>query len=562
MIKSEASMEFQARTPRKPQRRWTKEEDTLLRNEFTRLAEEGKATNWGLIAQSVPGKDSKACRKRWNRIAHENLKGPWSQEEDQKLHKALAPCSLKPQWALVAKGVGSRSGEPDREPECAKRWKVLNGASQSTPTFNDPGEAPLLPPAPLASGTICPPHGQFSVRPTSEAQPIQQPIAATPPLVAGVISQDVNSSPDPQSSILQDGEQPIYVAGSRGRRGILPSAPGRPAAPTGTGASKNIAIPQKNADGKLPCPYCTKAFLEAGHLKRHLLRHTGERLYMCVLCRDTFGRSDILKRHFKKCSIRRGNPTGMSHLSHPQAHVKKHVVAQQKAQEGKMNQIHDLSIMQGDNVVHPFGIVQMQGNMSNITNHQNQLSESSSISRMDGQESYDRCSMDDNGLVHGNDVHGSMTSNVNLQLSSYNAPQRGNGIPIFQGSDSAQKPVEFAQSTPPNEWRPPYQPHLFNFKYPPPLDATMLPSHGTVAPYAPSTTAVGYSSHMAMSKVPVKFKHSTPPRSTYSSDANRDYPTTPLEIGEVRFSMTQELEDALCDIPNFVSIPCGKCGGG
>src|SRR5436190_2139158 len=37
---------------------------------------------------------------------------------------------------------------------------------------------------------------------------------------------------------------------------------------------------------------------------------------MCSLCRDTFSRSDILKRHFQKCSIRRGNPTGLSHLTH------------------------------------------------------------------------------------------------------------------------------------------------------------------------------------------------------------------------------------------------------
>ena len=49
---------------------------------------------------------------------------------------------------------------------------------------------------------------------------------------------------------------------------------------------------------------------------------TGDRPYMCVLCRDTFSRSDILKRHFQKCSIRRGNPTGASHLS-AQAHLKK-----------------------------------------------------------------------------------------------------------------------------------------------------------------------------------------------------------------------------------------------
>lgn len=50
---------------------------------------------------------------------------------------------------------------------------------------------------------------------------------------------------------------------------------------------------------------------------------TGDRPYMCVLCKDTFSRSDILKRHFQKCSVRRGNPTGASHLSNPAAHLKK-----------------------------------------------------------------------------------------------------------------------------------------------------------------------------------------------------------------------------------------------
>ncbi|CAD0023908.1 unnamed protein product [Aureobasidium pullulans] len=64
--------------------------------------------------------------------------------------------------------------------------------------------------------------------------------------------------------------EPTHVVGSQGRRGILPSAPG----------------------------------------------HTGDRPYMCHLCKDTFSRSDILKRHFQKCSIRRGNPTGANHLAH------------------------------------------------------------------------------------------------------------------------------------------------------------------------------------------------------------------------------------------------------
>lgn len=49
---------------------------------------------------------------------------------------------------------------------------------------------------------------------------------------------------------------------------------------------------------------------------------TGERPYQCCLCQETFCRSDILKRHFNKCSIRRGNPTGATHLTHAQAHIR------------------------------------------------------------------------------------------------------------------------------------------------------------------------------------------------------------------------------------------------
>ncbi|KAK7981910.1 hypothetical protein PG988_004148 [Apiospora saccharicola] len=317
---------------------------------------------------------------------------------------------------------------------------------------------------PQMMGGYQPPHQGYgttsSMMPqASVAQSHQQPIAPAPasrppvlrPMPAGgVMPQSGISSPYaqsplmPQQSILQDSEQPTHVVGSQGRRGILPSAPGRPAAPTGAGASKNTVIPQKDADGKFPCPHCTKTYLHAKHLKRHLLRHTGDRPYMCVLCRDTFSRSDILKRHFQKCSIRRGNPTGASHLSHPQAHVKKHAAAQQKAQEGEMNQMNGLNSMQGDNVVHPFGMVQMSDNMSNMPNDQNQLSRSSSISRMDDQQNRDRRSMTNNGSVYGNDVQGTMASNINPQLASYNMPQGQNGMPMFGGSNNPQGPIDWA----------------------------------------------------------------------------------------------------------------------
>ncbi|KAF6224765.1 hypothetical protein HO133_009959 [Letharia lupina] len=118
--------------------------------------------------------------------------------------------------------------------------------------------------------------------------------------------------------------QPTHVVGSQGRRGILPSAAGRPAAVAGanTSGQKAAPTPPKDAEGKYPCPHCNKNYLHAKHLKRHLLRHTGVRPYTCGLCKDTFSRSDILKRHFQKCSVRRGNPSGESHLSHSRANKK------------------------------------------------------------------------------------------------------------------------------------------------------------------------------------------------------------------------------------------------
>ncbi|KAL8754164.1 MAG: hypothetical protein Q9184_005201 [Pyrenodesmia sp. 2 TL-2023] len=121
-----------------------------------------------------------------------------------------------------------------------------------------------------------------------------------------------------QQQQQQSQPQPTHVVGSQGRRGILPSATGRPAAVVNGSAAnqKPASTPAKDSEGKFPCEHCHKNYLHAKHLKRHLLRHTGVRPYSCGLCEDTFSRSDILKRHFQKCSVRRGNPTGASHLTH------------------------------------------------------------------------------------------------------------------------------------------------------------------------------------------------------------------------------------------------------
>lgn len=172
------------------------------------------------------------------------------------------------------------------------------------------------------------------------------PLRPMPPQSLSVTSsQQMHSPPTLSSSNAQPAVGPNQSGVIAGGRQVLSSGvnSGSAPAPTGTtgsilpnsrhtntrlsnansgitpGATSQIT-PVKDQDGKFPCPHCPKTYLHAKHLKRHLLRHTGDRPYQCVLCKDTFSRSDILKRHFQKCSIRRGNPTGATHLSHAHAH--------------------------------------------------------------------------------------------------------------------------------------------------------------------------------------------------------------------------------------------------
>jgi hypothetical protein len=176
---------------------------------------------------------------------------------------------------------------------------------------------------------------------------------------------------------------------------------------------------------------------------------TGDRPYMCVLCRDTFSRSDILKRHFQKCSIRRGNPTGASHLSHPQAHVRKHAAAQKAlGAEGDLNNLNGLGNLSGDGMV-PFGMMPVSDGSGNLASDQSQLSRSSSLNRLENGSNQDRRSM--TGSVMGassrggsfenpyGDVSGSMPHSMNQQIPQYNMPPSQNGMPMYGGSNPNQQ---------------------------------------------------------------------------------------------------------------------------
>lgn len=131
------------------------------------------------------------------------------------------------------------------------------------------------------------PHSQNYTPTTTTAQGYQPRIAPAPvrndytpfptPFSQSENRPPLWSSTETVPNVLADAlsEQPRgHVVGSQGRRGILPSAPGRPAVAMNgiNGASKSTAMPTKDADGKFPCPNCNKTYLHAKHLKRHLLR--------------------------------------------------------------------------------------------------------------------------------------------------------------------------------------------------------------------------------------------------------------------------------------------------
>ncbi|KAF8420705.1 hypothetical protein EV426DRAFT_537441 [Tirmania nivea] len=137
-----------------------------------------------------------------------------------------------------------------------------------------------------------------------------------------------NSPEQSPSSLRSDRLSRLGSHGGVGRRIILASGS---SASGGVSVSNGVTVTgaagqnhaTKDSSGKFPCVHCHKTYLHLKHLKRHLLRHTGDRPYQCVLCKDTFSRSDILKRHFQKCSIRRGNPGNLTHLAHAHDHQRK-----------------------------------------------------------------------------------------------------------------------------------------------------------------------------------------------------------------------------------------------
>ncbi|KAK1731506.1 uncharacterized protein BDZ83DRAFT_787187, partial [Colletotrichum acutatum] len=76
--------------PTRERRWWTSQEDDILKREVQgKMRQGGSVQNWNDIAMSLPGRTNKDCRKRWAKIQVDIRKGAWTQEEDERLQKAV-----------------------------------------------------------------------------------------------------------------------------------------------------------------------------------------------------------------------------------------------------------------------------------------------------------------------------------------------------------------------------------------------------------------------------------------------------------------------------------------
>ncbi|KAI6045097.1 hypothetical protein EDC04DRAFT_3105251 [Pisolithus marmoratus] len=95
-------------------RPWTAQEDELLARA---VAEHGENDNWKRVAECVPGRTNKACRKRWlHSLSPDVKKTAWTPEEDRMLLELYDVHAGK--WAAIAKHIPGRTDDA-----CSKRYR-------------------------------------------------------------------------------------------------------------------------------------------------------------------------------------------------------------------------------------------------------------------------------------------------------------------------------------------------------------------------------------------------------------------------------------------------------
>ncbi|PWY93572.1 hypothetical protein BO94DRAFT_459796 [Aspergillus sclerotioniger CBS 115572] len=60
----------------------------------------------------------------------------------------------------------------------------------------------------------------------------------------------------------------------------------------------------RTMEGVWTCQFCTAVFHRLDHHKRHTATHSAEKPFKCGFCGSQYKRGDVLRRHWKSCSVR------------------------------------------------------------------------------------------------------------------------------------------------------------------------------------------------------------------------------------------------------------------
>ncbi|KAJ3815652.1 hypothetical protein F5876DRAFT_71855 [Lentinula aff. lateritia] len=116
-------------------RPWTQKDDDLLRDA---VAKYGMQDNWQAVASEVPGRDNKACRKRWlHSLSPTVKKSPWTVDEDYLLLSLLS--AHGPKWSIIARQIEGRTDDA-----CSKRYSEALDPTLKKDEWTSDEEAKLL----------------------------------------------------------------------------------------------------------------------------------------------------------------------------------------------------------------------------------------------------------------------------------------------------------------------------------------------------------------------------------------------------------------------------------
>ena len=151
----------------------------------------------------------------------------------------------------------------------------------------------------------------------------------------------------------------------------------------------------------------------------------------------------------------------MTHLSLPQAHVKKSgPPVQQKGsgtpvgmEGGDLHHLNGgLGNLQGDGMSHGYPMVPVPDGLPNLANDQSHMQRPNSVNRIDNQGPQDRQPVMGSApgrpgfeQQYGSSVSGSMPPQ---QMQSYSMPPTQNGMPMYQGGSNTNQQVDWSQVFP------------------------------------------------------------------------------------------------------------------